>query len=170
MDLDERFAKGGEAELEELIKQYSNKLTRYATTILFNHQDAEDVVQETFFSAYKNRHRFDGWNLSAWLHKITYNLCLNKRRKRKLLFFSDINETPSYTIDFNVDDFTVEAMSKLKPHERALLHMRIMDELSYDEISEIVGRSPAALRKQYERAKKKVAEYLIEREFKNANS
>lgn len=163
MELDERFATGGEAELEELVRQYGEKLMRYSVSILYSHQDAEDVVQDVFFAAYQNRANFDGNNLSAWLYKITYNQSLDKLkgiRRRKLLFFSDVKDEPSYMEDrFSMPEI-MEALEKLKPQERALLYGRVMNGHSYEELSQIMGSSPSALRKQYERVKKKAAKCL----------
>lgn len=163
MTLDIRFATGGEAELEEIIIEYNEKLRRYATSILFNHADAEDVLQDVFFTAFQKRHLFDGENLSAWLYKITYRLCLNKRKKKKFLFFSDVDDLvvmDDFTSKLANDDFMAYALSRLKISERALLYGRIVDNLSYEELSIVLGKSPTALRKQYERAKNKVAELL----------
>jgi len=163
MELDQRFMKGGEAEFEELIALYGEKLLRYAISILYSHQDAEDVVQEALMSAYQRRAGFDGKNLSAWLYKITYNYSLNKlkeRKRRKVLFFGDMKQEPAYTEDFNDMPDIIEALQPLKTQERALLYGRIVDMHSYEELSVILGPSPAALRKQYERVKKKAAMYL----------
>ena len=166
MDLAQRFVEGHETELEELIALYGEKLLRYATSILYSHQDAEDVVQDVFLCAYQKRLRFDGKNLSAWLYKITYNSCLDKikaTKRRKLFFFSDMKEEPSVYMEdtFSMPEI-MEALEKLKPTERALLFGRVMNGQSYEELSQIMGQSPAALRKQYERAKKKAAKYLDE--------
>ena len=161
MELGTRFAEGGEKELEELVACYSEKLMRYATSILYSHQDAEDVVQDVFLSAYQSRASFDGNNLSAWLYRITYNYSLNKRKKRKLLFFTDINEEPIVYMEDNISmPEIMKALKPLKPQERALLYGRIMNGQSYEELSQIIGSSPSALRKQYERVKKKAAKYL----------
>jgi len=81
-----------EFELDKVVSEYGERLLRYATSILYNHQDAEDVVQDVFISAYQNIGAFDGGNLSAWLYKITYNKCMNIVKKRKFMFFSDIPE------------------------------------------------------------------------------
>ena len=56
--------------IEDLVDIYSEHLLRYATSILYNYQDAEDVVQDVFMSAYQNWSTFDGKNVSAWLYKI----------------------------------------------------------------------------------------------------
>jgi len=159
-----RFATGGESELEEVIRAYGEKLIRYATSILKNHHDAEDIVQGVFCVAYQKRRSFDGKNLSAWLYKITYHFCLDQLRKRKVLFISDISNVKEETVDpfadVSIDDDLLNALNQLTAKERALLFGRIMDGFSYEELAEIHGRSSAALRKQYERTKKKLADYL----------
>ena len=161
IDLGQRFVTGGESELEEIINLYGEKLLRYATAILCDYHEAENVVQEVFLSAYQNRTAFDGSNLSAWLYKITYNRSLNQLKKRRFFFFSEIRvEAVSPADDTGLSDETLRALRRLKPKERALLYGRIMEEQSYKELSLLLGCSPATLRKRYERAKKKLAAYL----------
>jgi len=163
-DLGKRFAQGGEPELDEVVQVYGEKLLRYATSILGRYQDAEDVVQGVFLTAYQKRGTFDGANLSAWLYKITYRRCLNELKKRKTLFLADVDNLREETVDpfadVAVNDGILEALAKLSAKERALLFCRIMDEGSYEELSQIFEGSPAALRKQYERAKRKLVGYL----------
>ena len=166
IELGHRFAAGGEDELEEVINLYGEKLLRYATAILCDYHEAENVVQEVFLSAYQHRTTFDGSNLSAWLYKITYNRSLNQLKKRRFLFFSEIRvEAVSPANDTGLSDETLYALRRLKPKERALLYGRIMEEQSYKELSILLGCSPATLRKRYERAKKKLAAYLTAEQY-----
>ncbi|MCL2388683.1 MAG: RNA polymerase sigma factor [Defluviitaleaceae bacterium] len=164
MELSQRFAGGGETELEEVITCFGEKLVRYAASVLYSHQDAEDVVQEVFLWAYQNRARFDGKNLSAWLYRITYRDCLDKirgQKRRKLLFLFDTKEEPAVYMEDTVSITEIaEALKPLAPKERALLYGRIVDGLSYEELSQIMDATPSALRKMYERTKKKAAKYL----------
>lgn len=165
-DLGQRFVTGGEDELEEIIRLYGEKLLRYATAILCDYQEAENVVQDVFLSAYQGRAAFDGGNLSAWLYKITYNCSLNQLKKRKVFYFSEIrDEVVSPPDDTGLSDEILRALQRLKPKERALLYGRIMEEQSYEELSLLSGCSSAALRKQYERAKKKLADYLTAKNY-----
>lgn len=153
-----RFLTGGEQALEEVIARYGEPLLRYATTILCDYQEAEDVVQEVFLSAYQNRAAFDGRHLSAWLYKITYHRSLNALKKRKVVPLDaaiDIAAPPAPPAELS--DEVLQVLTLLKPEERALLYGRIMEEESYETLSQRLGRSPAALRKQYERSKKKLA-------------
>lgn len=147
-------------ELESLIDQYSEKLLRYATSILYNHQDAEDVVQDVFMAAHqKSAETTD--NISAWLYKVTYNKSINKLNRRKFLFFGDIPEnTVASSARTGLSEEMHYALSLLKPHDRALIYSRIVEGYNYDELSLQMGTSAAALRKRYERAKKKLSDYF----------
>jgi RNA polymerase sigma-70 factor (ECF subfamily) len=171
----ERFRTGGEAELEEIVGLYGEKLLRYAVSILCDRMDAEDVVQRAFLSAYDSRRGFDGGNVSAWLYRITYNLCMNHLKKRRFLFFADVKghramaaETADPFGDGQTDDGFLKVLAKLNPKDRALLYNRVVDGYTYEDLSAILNKSPAALRKQYERAKKRVIE-LMEKERGNQN-
>ena len=160
-DLGQRFITGGEDQLEDVINLYGEKLLRYATAIVCDYQEAENIVQETFIVAYQNRTTFDGSNLSSWLYKITYNRSLNYLKKRKLFYFAEIHSEVAYSEeDKGISDEVLGALQKLKPKERALVYGRIMEEQSYEELSKLTGSSPAALRKQYQRAKSKLVGYL----------
>lgn len=161
VELGKRFLASGEEVLEEVINLYGEKLLRYATAILCDYQEAEDVVQESFIAAYQNRNKFDGENLSAWLYKITYNRSLNKLKKRKIFYFSEIHsEAVLAEKDEGLSNETLRALQKLKPKERALLYGRIIEEQSYEELSFLTGISPATLRKRYQRAKDKLVKEL----------
>lgn len=160
-DLGKRFIRGGEEELEELIKIYGEKLLRYATAILCDYHEAENVVQEVFISAYQSRGSFNGKNISAWLYRITYNSCLNKLKKPKLLYFPEIrSEEIVAEKDTGLSEEALKSLGKLKAKDRALIYGRVMEDLSYRELSNLMGKSQAALRKQYERSKKKLARLL----------
>ena len=164
MEMVQHAAANRDKELEELISVFGEKLLRYATSILYSHQDAEDVVQDVFISWFRNSGRFDVRNISAWLYKMTYNHCLNKLKeikRRKSFFYENATSEPVTYMEDNLSmPEIMKALERLKPQERALLYGRAMDEQSYEELSQIMGLSAAALRKQYERVKKKAVKYL----------
>ena len=147
-------------ELEELIDTYGEKLLRYATSILGNHQDAEDVVQDVFLSVYRNQAGFNGQHLSAWLYKITYHKSINKLKRRRLFIVGAIPENTVAPEHTDTGDDILYALRLLKPQDRALLYARIIGGYDYEELSQQMNKSPATLRKRYERAKKKLANHL----------
>ena len=169
-DIGIRFSVNGESEIECVVTLYKEKLLRYATAILCDYQAAEDIVQEVFVTAYQKHKLFDGKNLSAWLYKITYNQCMNALKKRKIFYFENVSDsvsgnsapTSSYVNDYEKDfsDNVLRALQKLKAKERALIYGRIIKGQSYEELSALSGKSQEAIRKRYERAKKKLARYL----------
>ena len=147
-------------QLEDLVNNYGEKLLRYATSILYNHQDAEDIVQDVFLAAYQHGSDFDGQNLQAWLYKITYNKSINKLKRRRFFVFAEMPENTVAPEDSGLSCETLCALGQLKPQDRALLYARIIEGYSYEELSQQMGGTPAGLRKRYERARKKAAEYL----------
>ena len=152
--------------MEEMISVYGERLLRYATSILYNHQDAEDVVQDVFIAAYQNKDSLsfslslDEKSLSAWLYKATYNKSINKLRRRRFLVFGDMPENTVAPDNTGFSDEMLYALGALAPRDRALLYARIVEGYDYEELSLLMGCSQASLRKRYERAKKRAAKLL----------
>lgn len=162
-DLGRRFAQGGEAELEEVITLYGAKLFRYCYHTLCDYHAAEDVTQTALMKAYRGRETFSGdSSLSTWLYRIAYTCCIDElRRRRPTLPLFAARDVPAYAEE--ADEFgqeVMEAMGRLTPLERTVVYARIAEEKSYREIAEISGESELALRKRYERAKRKLAGLL----------
>ena len=150
--------------IEDIVASYGEKLLRYATSILYSHQDAEDIVQDALIAYHQKSNKLEISNISAWLYKVTYNLCLDKikaKKRRRLSFFEDIKQEPAvYMEDTLSMPEMMKALEALSPADRALLYGRIIDGQSYKELSRIMGISEPNLRKQYERAKNKAAKLL----------
>jgi len=150
-------------QIEVLVDQYGERLLRYAASILTNYQDAEDVVQEVFITAFLQPSTIEIRNVSAWLFKITYNKSINKIKKRKILPFAEVPiQEVDRTKNQSLSDETLNALARLKPQERALIFGRIVEGYNYDELAQQMGTNAATLRKQYERAKDKFATILEE--------
>ena len=76
---------GGEiAAFEQLVARYQSRIVSYAARMLNDHDEAEDVAQETFVKAYRSLESFRGAaSFSTWLYRIATNLCIDRARKRK---------------------------------------------------------------------------------------
>ena len=151
--------------LEDAVEAHGQAILRYCHLLLRDFHEAQDAVQTVFMRAYATA-KYD----KALLYKIAYNQCMDVIRKRKRLFTfmeqekRDIAEF--YTMDEGISDELSTALGTLTPADRALVINRIVDGFDYTELSQIYGTSSPALRKRYERAKKKLAEELKKQGFR----
>lgn len=160
-------------DLESIIENYYQALYRYCYKMLRNKEDAEDMVQEIFINinaTLKNKKNVELHN--NYLYKIAYNQCVNKIKRNNLIKFISFErsgiEVFQHKKDIYFQDELSEELSEimllLKAEERSLLIFRAIDDMDYKEISTIMGKSTASLRKQYERTRKKIRNILKERE------
>lgn len=159
-DLVDLARKGDRQAYSEIVIAMQQEIFRYCYPMLGNRQDAEDMVQETFIRAYKHlgKYRAEG-RFQGWLFTIAHRLCLNKLR-RKNRFRALMNKLESETsASHTVEAPDIEAFSlldSLPPKAKALVILRVLHDMSYEEIGTILGISASSLRKQYERARKKL--------------
>lgn len=152
-------------DLEEAVRLYGGRLFNYAYALLCDYHEAEDVAQDTFVSAWLNRDGFDGKNLRAWLYRIAYNKSVDRLRGRREIPFDTLPERPNCAPgDAGYSPATINALARLEGSNRAVILMRLREELSYAEIAERLDLPEATLRKRYERAKKRLAAYLSDAE------
>lgn len=154
---------------EILIKKYQKQLFKYVYYMVGDVHDAEDILQDIFLKSYEkiNTYKFSS-SFSSWLYKIAYNHSINFIRKRKIMKFVDIFdfnkviEKDSYTdvqVGSGFDKATDIVLSRLTSEEKNLLILRVFQEKTYDEIGIILDKKPAAVRKKYERVRKKFQKY-----------
>ena len=151
--------------LEKAVELYGRELFARAWALLCDWHEAEDAVQDAFVSAYTHRGSFDGRSERAWLHRITYNNCMDRLRRRKDLPLEELGEAETGVCDRYDTGYSpavIRALAGLKPVYCALVLGRVQDGLSYAELAERLGLSEDAARKRYERAKKRLAESLRE--------
>lgn len=157
-ELSRRFPEGGEECLTAAVARYGQPLLRYCHHVLCDYHEAQDAVQNTFLRAWDRRAQFRaGSNLSAWLYKLAYHACVDGLRARRRQLFA--SPPPERGTDYIGPELRA-ALEGLSPQERGLVFSRVMEGMCYEELSEVYRASPAALRKRYERAKKKLARSL----------
>ncbi len=154
-----------EIELNKAVELYGHQLLRYCHNILCDYTDAQDAVQETFIKAYYKRKQF-GKNISfqAWLYRIAYTTCIDMLRYKKLRSFLPHRRQESAAENSKeyMSNEMKAALMTLSAKDRALIFSRVIDENSYKELELIYNASSTALRKRYERARKKLADILRE--------
>ena len=159
----------GEQEFRDLVSQYSEPLYWHIRHLVNSHDDADDLVQETFIKAWKALPTFRGESsVSTWLWKVATNEALGFLRKQKVraaLRFEPLGAEVERLVTsdpwFDGDEAQrrlVVAVSKLPDKQRAVFCMRYFEELTYEQISAITGTSVGALKASYHFAVAKVGE------------
>ena len=155
----------------QVVEDYGEKIYWQIRKMVLDHEDANDLLQNTFLKAWTNLDYFRGEaKLSTWLYKIAVNECLS--------FLSKQRSQQQISLD-NADQFLVErlesdpyfdgdavqlklqkAILTLPEKQRLVFNMKYFDDMKYEEISEIVGTSVGALKASYHHAVKKIEEFL----------
>lgn len=152
------------------MRTYNKRLYWHVRKIVICHDDADDVVQNTFIKAWEALPNFRGDSqLYTWLYRIATNEVLSFLKKKKKHLFQSIDSV-SFELESKVDSsyFTGTEIEKklqkailtLPTKQRLVFNMKYFDELKYDEISEILGTSVGALKANYHHAKQKIEKYL----------
>jgi RNA polymerase sigma-70 factor (ECF subfamily) len=157
--------------IEDCIKNYSKQIFAYCYRMLnSNKQEAEDAVQEIFMKTYNHllHNKLPINSIQLWLYKVAHNHCINIIRKQKYISFISLSEDMATDKcipgnHFEESEFTEliqEALKKLSSVQRTVFILRTVNGYDYKEISIVVKRNPQTVRKQYERAKQKVKNFI----------
>lgn len=163
----ERFNNGDESAFNELARKYQKKIYWHARRMTGNHLDADEIVQEVLLVMYKKLKDFKfRSSLYTWIYTITSTRSINLLRRRSVKeIFSlqdDVIERASES-DIIKDLENREEIKRLENHlqkipskQREVFILRALDGLSYEEISEITGKSLGGLKSNYFYALKKI--------------
>ena len=157
---------------DSLYEQHAQKVYRYLCSLTGNPDLAEDLTQETFYQAVKSLNSFKGQSsASTWLCGIANNVWLSHLRKQKrsgeifssdedeACFASSSAESPEDKFIRKADNLTLmQALHEIKEPMREVLYLRLMGELSFREIGQIMGQSENWARVTFYRGKKKLIE------------
>lgn len=159
------------AAFAEVIAEYSEPLYRQIRRMVQSHDDANDLLQNTFMKAWSNIEHFRGdARLGTWLYKIATNETLShleRERKRRGLSLDEQEVSLINTIeaDSDIDGDALalklrKAIATLPEKQRLVFNMRYYDEMRYDDISEVLGTSVGALKASYHLAVKKIEQFF----------
>jgi RNA polymerase sigma-70 factor (ECF subfamily) len=156
---------------ERLVNYYSEKLYWQIRKMVLLHDDANDLLQNTFIKAWMSIDLFRGESkLSTWLYKIAINesiTFLNKQRQQNNIslddpdiFLADKLETDEY-FDGNAAQLKLQkAILTLPEKQRAVFNLHYFEEMPYEEMSNVMGTSVGALKASFHHATKKIEEFL----------
>ncbi len=154
-----------------LMKEYQERVYYHVRRIVIDHDDANDVVQNTFIKVWKNIDSFRAESgFFTWIYRIATNESLNLLKKKSRRFFLPLNdyehqlEQKLDQSDFDGDELQKElqkAILKLPEKQRVVFNMKYFDELKYEQMSKILGTSEGALKASYHHAVKKIEKHML---------
>lgn len=158
-----------------LMNKYKEKIYWHIRRIVISHEDAQDILQETFINVYRHIGKFEEKSkLYTWLYRIATNesIRLLNNTKIDLSASEDISGKLINTLKENAtesaDSILIkfqEAVLLLPEKQRLVFNLRYYDELSYEEISGILNSSVNALKTNYHLASEKVKKYMLNQQL-----
>lgn len=156
---------------KELLMLYKERLYWHIRKIVITHDDADDVLQNTFIKVYKNINNFKGESkLYSWMYRIATNEALSHLKNHAKLKSITNEELQQQTISnleadvyFEGDEIQLKlqkAIATLPSKQQLVFNMKYFDDLKYSEISEILETSEGALKASYHIAVKKIERFL----------
>jgi RNA polymerase sigma-70 factor (ECF subfamily) len=166
-ELIERALAGSREAFDGLVALHQDRVFKLAYRILGNREDAADVQQETFLNAWRSLGRFRGEaSFATWLHRITVNLCLCRKRRKNWNEAAYSDDVLSDEVDTRCADRSDTALvvrktlMGLPKHYRAFIVLREIEERSFDEIAQVMGCSVQSARMRASKARKILRERL----------
>lgn len=152
----------------ELINKNRLKLYKTAISILKDDDDANDAIQETLLSSYKNYQNLKDKNLfTTWITRILINKCydiINKKKKIVYIEDSTIENTASYYDRYQAESLLENVLNKLDDELREITLLYYYDDLSTAAISEILNIPAGTVKSRLSRARSKILEIIKKEE------
>jgi len=150
-------------EIEEVVKRHENKLLRTALAVVRNNADAEDIVQDVFVKLFQKQPNFESAeHETAWLIRVTVNMCKNRLR-----LFWRRNTVPlleTYPAEEGGQHDTMQAVLALPTKYRVVIHLFYYEGYSTKEIAEMTEQKETTVRQHLTRARRLLKD-LLEGEF-----
>jgi RNA polymerase sigma-70 factor (ECF subfamily) len=155
----------------EVVSAYSEKLYWQIRRMVLCHEDANDILQNTFLKAWVNIENFRGEaKLSTWMYKIAVNECITFLNRQRATNNVPLDDTDVYLLQtLKADDYfdgnaldekLQKAILCLPEKQRLVFMMKYYDDMKYEDMSEILGTSVGALKASYHHAVRKIETFL----------
>lgn len=155
----------------KIVRTYQERLYWHIRQMVLVHDDANDVLQNTFLKAWKGLDNFRGdAKISTWLYRIATNETLTFLAQKRMKHTLSIDETEDLLLQkmqadayFDGDEAQLKlqkAILTLPEKQRLVFNMRFYEEMPYKEMSKILDTSVGALKASYHHASKKVEKFL----------
>ena len=155
-----------------VVELYSKKIYWHIRNMVLSHDDANDLVQDTFVKAWNSIDTFRGdAQISTWLYRIAINETLTFLKKRQIetvpidsdeYDIAGTIESDAYFCGDKTDALFRKAIGTLPEKQRLVFNMKYFEEMKYEEMSDILGTSTGALKASYHIAVKKIEKFIEE--------
>jgi len=173
-ELIKKVKNGNKFAFNTLVKNYQQKIYHLARRIVMNHEDADEVVQETFIKAYINISKYsEEYKFYTWLYRIAVNtsLTLLKKKKYRGVSLEKLTEdghfqptsgddTQQSSRNSELKKLVKEALKSLSPQLRTVFILRTWEEMSYKEIAQTLKISEGTVMSRLNRARDKLRKIL----------
>lgn len=156
---------------QSLILEYQRPLYNHIRNIVLNHDDTDDILQNTFIKIFQNLKNFKGESkLFSWMYRIATNEALNfLKQKSKMsgvpseIIQNKVLDNLEADVFFDGDEIQLKlqkAIALLPEKQQLVFKMKYFEELKYEQISEILGTSVGGLKASYHIAVKKIEAFV----------
>jgi len=171
-DLVRRFLNGDEISFNEIVRRYQAKIYWHARRMTGNHFDADEIVQEVLEVIFNKLNGFNfNSSLFTWIYRITITRSINYIKKQKLRRLISFDSEENFQLSTGEDivksiedkeklNKLNEVLKRLPEKQREVFVLRHFDELSYEEIAELTGKSVGGLKANYFHAFEKVSKLI----------
>lgn len=170
----QRFKDGDRSTFERIVQSHQDRIYNLCHYLLGNPQDAEDAAQEVFIKAFRKLKEFrPESSLYTWLYRIGVNTCLDHKRKLRpepLRNESQVAELPSpeSSPERNYQSKEIgrainSALEQLSEHSRAVIVLKEIEGLSYEEIAEVLNTSVGTIKSRLSRTRDELRRILREK-------
>lgn len=160
-----------ETAFKQLVSQYKERLYWHIRKIVISHDDADDVLQNTFIKIFKNIDGFKGDSkLYSWMYRIATNESIsfiNKKAKEKNIDISDYQQQLVSNLNsdlwFTGDEVQLilqKTIATLPQKQQLVFNMKYFEEMKYEQISDVLETSVGALKASYHIAVKKIEHFI----------
>ena len=168
-----RQPKSRSSAFSALVRTYQERLYWHIRKMILSHEDSNDVLQNTFMKAWNGLDGFRGESqLSTWLYRIATNETLTFLANKRIRNSNSLDEVEDAMIMnlradsyFNGNELQLklqEAILTLPEKQRLVFNMKYFEDITYEEMENILGTSVGALKASYHHAVKKIEKYFEE--------
>jgi RNA polymerase sigma factor (sigma-70 family) len=178
-DVMEQLQAGVVQAFDIIVQRYKDRLHNFLFRYTHNHEDCEDLVQETFLRVYRSRHSYERIaKLSTWMYTIALNLAKSMYKKKQRMSLISIHADDSDPDDreFEITDTTIlpdealhikfsmeqleKALLELNEDFREAIVLRDIQQLTYEEIAEITGTAMGTVKSRINRGRQQLQEII----------